>query len=240
LRYGREVPVDLRGVAPATEARLRSPRVVWWTVGLAVLAVLAAGMSRPTAFSGPRWWPHSAPIKGGGHPRARPVAKPKPPGSGWQLPSWVLIAAAAALAAVLLVAVARWLLRRWPGRPSRSAAGWDPVALAGRSEITVERSPEVPAVRDAIERTLQALDEEREPADAIVRRPAETPTEFTTRIVRTTVTDERPVRTLLRLYLRTRFGDHPVTAADVAVVRAALEELVRTWPSASGTGAGVR
>jgi hypothetical protein len=40
------------------------------------------------------------------------------------------------------------------------------------------------------------------------------------------------IATLLRLYLRTRFGDHPVTDADVALVRRALQELVRTWDSA--------
>jgi hypothetical protein len=39
------------------------------------------------------------------------------------------------------------------------------------------------------------------------------------------------IATLLRLYLRTRFGDHPVTDADVTLVRQALRELVRTWDS---------
>src|SRR6201999_1893445 len=95
------------------------------------------------------------------------------------------------------------------------------------------------------ELALQVLDEQREPADAIVRawlglegtaeesgivrRPAETPTEFTSRILSRAFGDHEAVRTLLRLYLRTRFGDHPVTDDDVAAVRAALQELVTTW-----------
>lgn len=95
---------------------------------------------------------------------------------------------------------------------------------------------------------LQALDEQREPADAvvrawlglqetaeesgIVRRPSETPTEFTSRILSRAFADDRALRTLLRLYLRTRFGDHPVTAEDVAAVRAALQQLLSTWPAA--------
>jgi hypothetical protein len=112
-------------------------------------------------------------------------------------------------------------------------------------------------LRTGIELALQALDEQREPADAIVRawlglqetaaesgivrRAAETPTEFTSRILSRAFADDRAVRTLLRLYLRTRFGDHPVTTDDVASVRAALQELVRTWPTPEvPAGAGPR
>ena len=115
----------------------------------------------------------------------------------------------------------------------------------------------MPALRTGIELALQVLDEQREPADAIVRawlglqetaeesgivrRPAETPTEFTSRILSRAFADDRAIRTLLRLYLRTRFGDHPVTTDDVAAVRAALQELVRTWPTPEvPAGAGPR
>jgi hypothetical protein len=123
--------------------------------------------------------------------------------------------------------------------------------------IALEPEPSTPELRTGIELALQALDEQREPADAIVRawlglqetaaesgivrRDAETPTEFTSRILSRAFGDDRAVRTLLRLYLRTRFGDHPVTADDVATVRAALRELVRTWPTpAVPAAAGAR
>jgi hypothetical protein len=104
-----------------------------------------------------------------------------------------------------------------------------------------------------IELALQVLDEQREPADAVVRawlgleetaeqsglvrRPAETPTEFTSRILSGAFADDRAIGTLLRLYLRARFGDHPVTSGDVAAVRKALQELVRTWRTADAVNA---
>jgi hypothetical protein len=157
---------------------------------------------------------------------------------------WIIIAIAA-------VGVALLLWRWWAGRPSRAATSRHSVVVDVTSQIPVEQEPEpepdTPALRTGIELALQLLDEQREPADAIVRawlglqetaeesgivrRPAETPTEFTTRILSRAFTDDHAIRTLLRLYLRTRFGDHPVTGDDLRAVRAALEELVRTWPA---------
>lgn len=114
-----------------------------------------------------------------------------------------------------------------------------------------EPEPEPEKLLTGIELALAALDEGHEPADAvvrawlglqetaeesgIVRRPSETPTEFTSRILSGAFADDRAVRTLLRLYLRTRFGDHPVTARDVTEVREALAQLVSSWQSTGGT-----
>jgi hypothetical protein len=175
-------------------------------------------------------------------------------GKAGTFPLWIVLWVAVA---IMIVGVAVLLWRLWAGRPSRAATG--PVAAldTATSEIPIEPEPEpdTPALRTGIELALQVLDEQREPADAIVRawlglqetaaesgivrRAAETPTEFTSRILSRAFTDDRAVRTLLRLYLRTRFGDHPVTTDDVATVRAALQELVRTWPAPevpAGTG----
>ena len=150
------------------------------------------------------------------------------------------------------------LWRCWNGRPTRAALSLNSAAVAATPAVPSEPEPEAdtPALRTGIDLALQALDEQqRDPADAIVRawlglqetaeesgiarRPAETPTEFTSRILRGALTDDRAIKTLLRLYLRTRFSDHPVTQADVADVRAALQELLRTWPAAVST-AGAR
>jgi hypothetical protein len=87
---------------------------------------------------------------------------------------------------------------------------------------------------DAIVRAWLGLQETAEES-GITRRAAETPTEFTSRILRGAFADDRAIKTLLRLYLRTRFGDHPATQEDVAAVRAALQELLRTWPTPAST-----
>jgi hypothetical protein len=231
---------------------MRSHRVLLWSVLLAVLVVAAAGITGTTHFAGPRWVPD---WKIARHTQAshrlpslstpRPLRIPAPRAAGsfplGTVVLWIIAAVAAVGVAVLLW---RW----WAGRPSRAASRHSAVAAA-TSEIPIEPEPEpdTPVLRTGIELALQVLDEQREPADAIVRawlglqetaeesgivrRLAETPTEFTSRILSRAFADDRAVRTLLRLYLRTRFGDHPVTTDDVAAVRAALQELVRTWPA---------
>jgi hypothetical protein len=179
-----------------------------------------------------------------------------PVGKAGKFPLWIVLWVIVAIAAV---GVAMLVWRWWVGRSSRAATDQNSAVAAATSEIPIEPEPEpdTPALRTGIELALQVLDEQREPADAIVRawlglqetaaesgivrRPAETPTEFTSRILGRAFADDRAVRTLLRLYLRTRFGDHPVTAEDVAAVRAALQELVRTWPAPElPAGAGAR
>ena len=160
---------------------------------------------------------------------------------------WVAIG----MAAVVAVLLWRWFARRRLG----STFGLREVeALAAPSTDSVsepEPEPEAPVLRSGIEQALRLLNEEREPADAvirawlglqrtaaesgIVRRAAETPTEFTTRITSRVFVDDRAIKTLLALYLRTRFGDHRVTAAEVAKVRIALQGLARSWNAAAGS-----
>jgi hypothetical protein len=153
----------------------------------------------------------------------------------------------------VVLSAAYLLWRWWAARPSGAARLRRVVALEAVSVSEAPAAPEpepeadVPRLRTGIELALQLLDEPREPADAIVRawlglqetaegsgivrQPAETPTEFTARIMRLALADDGAIRTLLRLYLRTRFSRTPVTAEDVDAVRAALRELVRTWPT---------
>lgn len=157
--------------------------------------------------------------------------------------------------AIVAIGLATLLWRWWAARPSRAASNRHSVAVEATSEISTapEPEPDMPVLRTGIELALQLLDEQREPADAIVRawlglqetaeesgivrQPAETPTEFTSRILSRAFADDRAIQTLLRLYLRTRFGDHPVSTGDVEAVRAALQELVRTWPAPAPAGA---
>jgi flagellar basal body-associated protein FliL len=239
---------------------VRSHRALLWSVLLALLVVVAAGTAGTTRFAGPRWVPdwklprNTQPPPKLPAPSLARLPRMSQLGKAGTFPLWIVLWVAVA---IMIVGIAVLLWRLWAGRPSRAATG--PVAAldTATSEIPIEPEPEpdTPALRTGIELALQVLDEQREPADAIVRawlglqetaaesgivrRAAETPTEFTSRILSRAFTDDRAVRTLLRLYLRTRFGDHPVTTDDVATVRAALQELVRTWPAPevpAGTG----
>jgi hypothetical protein len=233
-------------------------------VVLSVLVVAAAGIAGTTHFTGPRWLPHwKSSLHTQAHRTLRPVSptfslpRTSLPKSTGHFPLGTVVLWIAVAIAVVGIAALIW--RWWARRPSLPAYSWHPVAVTATSEVVTESEPEpdMPVLRTGISLALQMLDEQREPADAIVRawlglqetaeesgivrQQAETPTEFTSRILSRAFADDRAIRTLLRLYLRTRFGDHPVTTEDVAAVRWALEELVRTWPTPrSAAGAGRR
>ena len=251
------VGVDLRGTRRAEIRSARRSRVPL-TLALAVVAIVAAAASGPTRLTGPRWLldfgtPRAAHRHGAFHmPRTRPS-----PGGGF--PLWSLWVLAAIVVVALLIYILRLLWRWWSRRVAGGRDGTratpSPSAMAVRTAPAPEPEPDAPVVRTGIELALQVLGEEREPADAVVRAwlglqeaaeeagirrgAAETPTEFTARILHRVVADDRALRTLLSLYLRARFGDHVVTAGDVTAVRAALEELLAAWPAhLSPTGAG--
>jgi hypothetical protein len=242
-------------------ARMRSHRALTGSVMLAVLVVAAAGITGTTHFAGPRWLPHwKLPRQTQGQrtlPSVVSTLAPRTPVANstgsfhlGAVVLWIVLAIAVVGIGVL---VWRW----WAGHPSSAAAGRHSVAVAATSQVLTEpeREPDMPALRTGIGLALQVLDEQREPADAIVRawlglqetaeesgivrQPAETPTEFTSRILSRAFADDRAIRTLLRLYLRTRFGDHPVSTEDVAAVRAALQELVRTWTTTASAARAV-
>ena len=242
---------------------MRSHRALVWSVALALVLVLAAGTAGTTKFAGPRWVPDWKITPPRQPLHKLPTQSPSPllrisAHSAGKFPLAIVLAVIIAIAAV---GFALLVWRLWAARPSRAATTRNTAVTETISEVPVEPQPDpepdAPALRTGIELALQALDEQREPADAIVRawlglqetaaqsgivrRAAETPTEFTSRILSRAFADDRAVRTLLRLYLRTRFGDHPVTSDDVAVVRAALQELVLTWPAPEvPAGAGRR
>lgn len=238
-----------------SDAQMRSRRVLLTSATLGVLVVAAAGISGTTDFTGPRWVPHwklptnnRTPVKvrspSTGVPKRIPPSKSTDTFPLGEVLLWIIIGVA-----VIGIALALW--RWWNRRPLREVGVLHSVVATVTTTIPIEPEPEpepvTPALRSGIELALQMLDEQREPADAIVRawlglqetaeesgivrRPAETATEFTSRILSRAVVDDRALRTLLRLYLRSRFGDHPITSDDVAAVRVALQELVRTWPA---------
>lgn len=225
----------------------------------AVLVIAAAGIGGTSHFTGARWYPRLGASKHLSsltpskiNLKRAPITKSSPHSSA-TVPSWVLVLVIAVVVLVLAGLLWRW----WRNRRAPRAPRLPASALQTSRSVQATPEPEPEALLTGIELALQALDEQREPADAIVRawlglqetaeesgivrRPSETPTEFTTRILSGAFADDRALRTLLRLYLRTRFGDHPVTAEDVAAVREALRRLVATWRAAERTpAAGVR
>lgn len=218
-------------------------------LGLVVLVGVA--LQGPARFTGIRWVPQFTLPKVTPPPglrRPADSASPRPPAVATHAASldlspllWITIGVAIAIAVLLLV---RWLGRR----PPREA----PVLLdAALSEPVVEqqeepeREPDAPTMRRGFAHALLILDEEREPHDAIVkawlglqeaaeesgiqRRGAETPTEFTLRIIGRVPTDRPAITTLLNSYLRVRFGEHPATEADVETAREAFRSLAASW-----------
>lgn len=243
-------------------ARSDPPRVLVVGVALAVGVAAAAGLAGTARFTGPRWVLHlgkgSRRVAREPPPRApRPSLPTRPPGhSGSTFPVgtvlvWILCGIAAVVVGYLLW---RWYARR----PARTGVGLAAVnALAPPPPPPAqEPEPDAPVLRSGIEQALRLLDADGEPGDAvlrawmglqetaedsgIVRRPAETPTEFTTRIMSRAFADDRAIKTLLRLYLQVRFGDHAVSAEDVATVRSALQDLARTWDPTGGSSVGRR
>jgi hypothetical protein len=209
---------------------------------LTVAAVLWGGTTR---FGTARWFTTA--------PQARRPAAPSPSASAHALrhphpqsAGWLLVALAVAAAMVLVWLVVRSVLRarerrRW-APPLAPAAAPVPAADVGDH---VADEVDAPVMRHGLRLALDALDEEREPGDAVVRawlglqaaaeesgvkrRPAETPTEFTTRVIARVGTDDEAARRLVEVYQGVRFGRHPITRGDARIARAAVEALLASW-----------
>jgi hypothetical protein len=163
--------------------------------------------------------------------------------------SWMLV-----LAAVVVIAVVAALIWRALRKRSKTTEHETAVAAVDRlgEELPTASEPDVPQVRRGLDRALDILGERRQPRDAIeqawlglqeaaeesgVRRlPAETPGEFTARILSRVGADRQAATTLLDLYLETRFSDAPVTAAHVESARGALESLRASWAGSEYRG----
>lgn len=217
-------------------------------VGLTVVVIVAAGLAGTAHFTGARWYPQ---IGTGSQLTRRPSRvqtltqgpRRPPPArhSSGSVPDLVIVPGA------LIIILAAYLLWRWlRGRWRAPSALRTRQGAAGVTQAPgPEPEPEPARLLTGIELALQALEDEREPADAVVRAwlglqqtaeqsgivrgASETPTEFASRVLTRAFADAQPLHTLLRLYLRTRFGDHPVTADDVSAVRDALERLLASW-----------
>lgn len=223
--------------------------------GLALIIVVGTGLQGAATFSGLRWVPDFTPPSmpplphpsGTRDTQATPLpVHPARASGGLDLTPVLWIVGGLALIAAILLVI-RWLLRR----PARTVEAIVAPELSDAHEHPTPAEPEkasAPTVRRGLSQAIEALNREREPHDAIVkawlglqdaaadagvqRRPAETPTEFTGRILSRVPADRRAVDTLLNRYLKVRFGDHAVTEHDVALVREALTTLAASWEQA--------
>ena len=148
---------------------------------------------------------------------------------------WIL----AALAALgILIWVMRRILRNI--RPSPV------ITLTGLgADASVPRESDARIVHSGLAAALQILTSERDPGDAVVRawqglqdaaaaaglnrRPAETTSEFTARILYRSRNSAEPIDMLQSLYQRVRFGDHHPDAGEIASARDSLSALVELW-----------
>ncbi|NEN06232.1 DUF4129 domain-containing protein [Diaminobutyricibacter tongyongensis] len=229
----------------------RTVLVVCVVLGITLLAgILLQG---PATFSGIRWVPDWTQPTVSPHPEPAPTAESGTRSSHPGLPFvidgtpllWIAIAALIVLAGLLL---GRMLRRRQAsGRPLDSARLLD---AGPASEPEPPSAPDAPALQRGFDRALTTLSEDRLPRDAIERawlglqeaaeesgvqrRAAETPAEFTQRVLARVHADDDAARTLLDLYLRVRFGDTPVTELDVSVARRSLERLAASWEGVPG------
>ena len=234
-----------RDEEPPARRRAGGGLLVPLVVAAAAVVVLAtAAGGRPTFTSPFGGGPAEGPPMS---PPPLPTAAATPPTANPLVPSvssvvqTVLVVLVCLVALVVAVALIRLLVSAIRDRRRRTR-------LTGRSGLEAGVEPEVadaPAVLRGIAAALGALDEHREPGDAVVRAwlglqqaaedaglarsAAETPTEFTGRVLSRTGADRAALRTLLRLYLRARFDDGAISAADATAAREALQALATSW-----------
>ena len=218
--------------------------------GLGVLAVLAVALQGPPAQDGPRWLPR---FHLGGSEVEVTASAPPPMGlrlpessSRWHVSPWVWAGLVTVVVAAIVVALVLWWRRHHDGSPHDDEPA-EPPAVHAATLVASEpdAEPDLPALRRGFDHAFHVLDSAREPHDAIVtawlgleeaaqdagvaRRPAETASELTTRILGRVTSDDEAAHALLDLYLRVRYGGYAATSDDVAAARSALEALTRGW-----------
>ncbi|RPE78311.1 uncharacterized protein DUF4129 [Frondihabitans sp. PhB161] len=248
-----ELPESDARPRPDSGAR-RLPVAGILAVVLGLLVLTGSAFGGELRFSGPRWnlggFPSATPPAPPSQPADNPTASP-PATSGGSPPdlTWLVVVVACLAALALAVVVIRWWRSRRRDRPAATAASLD--ELSDPSPLADDPSIETsaPYLRRGLRLALDLLDGDRAPNDAIVaawlglqeaaedagysRLDSETPTEFTSRILRLTGVDGEALGTLRRLYLAVRFGDAVATPADVVTARHALVVLEAQWAERS-------
>lgn len=235
---------------PTLPGRAMPTLVVCTAAGFAL--VIAVGLQAPAVSVGIRWTagPRSRTLQGIPPELSSDMerASSGPPDSSW--PSWLIWGLAALAAAVMLFAIVRWLLRITRRRPATT------VARTG-ADTGVPTEAEARILQSGLVAAIEILATERDPGNAVVqawqglqdaaataglhRRPAETTSEFTARILYRSRGSAAPIAVMLSLYQQVRFGEHVPAADEITAARNSLAVLVELWradfPARRPTGA---
>ncbi|MEI2732792.1 MAG: DUF4129 domain-containing protein [Dermatophilaceae bacterium] len=229
----------------AASDRTRRTAALVLALGLALLLGLVAVVG-----SGPVDYVSAPTITVSTKPAPAPtaVAPPAPPtqpiviaqqSEGSPAPSWlttlaqVVGALVVGVAAYLALVLARRMIRRrWARRPrARRPAEGDADPLPGMAG----------QLADAVAATQAQLESASSPRNAVVEcwihlqeavaatglaaGPAQTPTEYLTRVLDTWAVDPGSLADLADLYREARFSDHVIGAGQVSRARAALQRI---------------
>ena len=221
----------------------RSKGLVVAVVILAVGAVLGVLLAGPIFIERPRWSGQLAappPLTRTPEPVQTPGGRPDDTMNLIQLIQNALIVLGALALLILLLRALMRIRLRLDARRTGVQALRDAALPAPDGGII-----EAPVVRRGIARALVALDENRDPSDAVVqawlgfedaavaagaaRRPAETPTEYAVRIIARFDADRQAAEELVQVYEDVRFSGRPADAAAVATARRCLLALQASW-----------
>lgn len=161
------------------------------------------------------------------------------PGSDW-LSGGLIVAAGAVLAVgIVLIWRSTWVRQRFGGWWRRGRAPVSLVVIETDSEATRRH------LRGGLDEALRLVQQLSDPTEAIVaawlalqeaaamigtpRGPADTPTEFTAKVLAYTPADRIAVGALLQLYHRARFSTGGVGADARASARRCLSDLADSW-----------
>ncbi|PZE77654.1 hypothetical protein DEI82_02215 [Curtobacterium sp. MCBD17_019] len=249
----------MRARAGASGSGRRSPAVLVITIVSALLVVAAAAFAGPLRFGGPRWSPTialpTATTAPGPTAATTPTAQPGAAGHRSTLHvdlTWPLLIAGLVVLALVVVLLVRLLARRRRGRAEPGL----PTGLLTDDVSDVDVPTTAAAMRTVhrgLARALDVIDQDRPASDAITaawlglqeaaedagyrRQIAETPTEFTARVLLRLELDRNAVGTLRDLYVMVRFGTTPAGPTEVQAARVALRTLQERWPGGTPTAA---
>ena len=231
-------PADGRAGARPRRAVTATPLAL--TMLLLLLVALGASLTSPWELSGggaQEPLPLPAPIETVDPPPAPlPVEEPGEMSTATKTTLLVVGLLSAVIAAYLLVRATRRLRQAMLDRRSRPEGERSPGTGASPGAVTV-----VPELRTGVEQALGRLRGATTSTDAVIaawlaledaaaasgapRTAAQTPTELTVAVLRTTPAPPEAVTRLLHLYHLARFTGTPLTTQDVAEAQHSLDAL---------------